>query len=231
MDGQTVQTPKRRLFDYKHWAYGSLFSAIIVGLSYLYYGLTGEGAEGNRFYSQLTADAGTILIAISMMMSGFSYYLDIFDKKLVYRRHIGVIGFLITLVHIYVTVIFAAERPQIALSSFTNVIAFILGCFALAMFIQMTLVSNNFSIRLFGNKAWRLFLRYIGYSALIITLVHFFLKKLDVWEMWLKGDMDVFPPLSFITLIVTLITIILRLSLVFSLRKDEKEEAAVATTS
>ncbi len=203
------------------WFHTLILAAVIYALSYGYYTLTGEAATGNRLFSQTFSNAGMIMIGLSFMMSGLTYFWNFVDKKIIYRKYIGLVGFYMTLVHIYFALKFAYDMPTRAFSNGGDVIAFLLGCLALAIFLEMALISNQYSVRELGNKAWRMILR-TGYIAYLFAVVHLIIQKMEVWEKWMNGEMTKFPPLSLIIVAFSLVVFGMRIALWVALRNKEK---------
>ena len=198
----------------KLWFFSLLIALITFGISYFYYQFSKEGATGTRLVSQLTADAGTILIIISFLFSPLTFFFNFLDQKLAYRKYLGLVGFYLTLIHIYITIDFAMHNPSSSFRDFARIWSFLLGIIATSLFIQMTILSNDSFVRTFGSKAQRIYLRLAGYSALIIVVIHFWLRKSDGWQKWLNGSgSGPVPPLSFVVLIFAVVVVLLRLLL------------------
>lgn len=211
------------------WLKAIIFCELSLIVVYFYYKLTGEAVGGTRDISRITADAGTLLIVLSFAMSGFSYFFNFLDKYLVYRKYIGLIGFYLTLVHVYYALVFALAHPDIALSTGSRVWSFIGAVFALTYFIQMTLVSNNWAIKILGGKAQRIILRF-GYVALAATVIHFWIRKLPLWEDFMAGDFGSIPPLSLVVFVFAILAFLLRIAMEVMIRvksqsKPETTEA------
>ena len=198
----------------KLWFFSLVIALITFGVSYLYYQFSKEGATGSRLVSELTADTGTLLIIISFLFSPILYFFNFLDRKLIYRKYLGLVGFYITLIHIYISVDFAMHNPTISFRDFARVWSFLLGIVAMSLFFQMTILSNDSFVKIFGSKAQRIYLRLAGYGALIIVVIHFWLRKSDGWQKWLSGNgVGPVPPLSFVVLIFSVVVVVLRLLL------------------
>lgn len=205
------------------WVKSIIFSAVIYALCYGYYLLTKEGATGTRLWSQTLADSGMVVIGVSFLMSGLTYFWDFVDTKIIYRKHIGLVGFYMTAVHVYIALRHAFLNPARSFGEGWDVLGFFLGCLSLAIFLEMTIVSNQYSVRELGNKAWRIILR-TGYVAYLFAVVHTIFKKYDVWQNWLDGKMSSFPPLSLVIVVFSLVVFGMRIALWIALRNKKEEE-------
>lgn len=211
------------------WIKTILFAAFIYVLCFGYYKLAKFPITGNRLISETMANAGMIMIGISFMMSGLTYFWNFIDTKIIYRKYIGLLGFYMTAVHIYIALKFSFENPARSFSEGWDVIAFLLGCLALAIFLEMAIVSNQYSVRELGNKAWRIILR-TGYIAYLFAVVHIIIKKFDLWKEWFDDKMTSLPPLSLIIGIFSLIVFGMRIALWIALRKKKGQETELEVT-
>lgn len=223
-DAQDSPTPSHLKHKLVLWAQSLIFSGLIALLIFGYYKLSTEVTLGRRFYSQLFANTGTLLIVFSFMMSGISYYLNILDTKLSYRKYLGLIGFYLTAIHVYIALDFASHNGAVAFSSVGRVIAFFLGCIAFTMFLEMAFLSNDFVLKALGSAPWRLMLRYTGYTALAIVVVHFFIHESEGWTDWFNTNLLSWPPTSAITLFFAIIAFLLRSSMVLSMRRKPQQD-------
>ena len=226
---QTIVSKVKGVNPINLWGKSILLGGIIYALCYGYYILTKEGATGNRLLSQTLANAGMIMIGLSFMMSGLTYFWDFVDTKIIYRKHIGLVGFYMTAVHVYLALRSAYLNPARSFGDGLDVLGFFLGCLALAIFLEMTIVSNQYSVRELGNKAWRMILR-TGYVAYLFAVVHLIFKKLSVWQEWMNGETSKFPPLSLVIVAFSLVVFGMRMALWIALKKKEKNEPITEAT-
>ncbi len=222
----TKSLPQKTL---KLWLEASFFGAIVLVLTYIYYFLSKEGETGKRLFSQLFADAGMIMIGISFGLSGLAYFWNFVKNKMVYRKHIGLIGFYMTLIHVIIALYFGISQTQQEFKSGLDVIAFTLGLATFFTLGIMTLISNSQFILLLGSKTWRLILR-TGYFAYLFGVVHIIVKKSELWKVWFKDGFRL-PPVSLIISLLAFLVVLLRIALWISLTNKERTRAVVTKSN
>lgn len=192
----------------------SLFSLVIFGLFYWYTSYLGIPGGLNKS----VADTSIFIMGLSMMLSGLTYFFNVFDSYMRYRKHLGLVGFAFAIVHVVLSFsalqnLFQAETWQKGAMwpAFT-------GLLALIIFTVMALVSNSKMARLLGAKWWRFILR-TGYLAVILVWMHVVLLKSARWMSWYEGGMKTLPSLSLLVSIFMLLVIVLRIILFFAVRK------------
>ena len=171
------------------------------------------------FYTlnQAIANAGMIMIGLSFLLSGVCYFWDYFDSKIIYRKHLGLVGFWLIVIHAILTMSLPAF-PFFKFFLSQNIVAFLAALVALLIFIMMAVISNNYAARELGGKRWRMLLR-TGYIAYFFGTVHFFIKKYPLWEQWFSGVSGfTAPPFSLLVLFFVIIVIGMRLALASALR-------------
>lgn len=208
---EQVQIPHRNIV-LENWAKSLMFSFLVYVLVYIYFTLLPDHATGTRLISQTTADAGMLLICISFMFSGISYFWDFGDKFLVLRKYIGLIGFYLICIHFYYTFRFALTNPQRALGDTSRVISAFLGFFSLIIFLQMAIISPVKVTQIMGAKPVRILLR-VGYLAVLLGFIHYAMKEYDAWLEWIKTFDPALPPFSLILSLIVLYTFWLRFRL------------------
>ncbi len=155
-----------------------------------------------------------ILIGLSFALSGICYFWDFADKYIVYRKHIGIVGFLAALLHgliSYLSLSSKVRDPLATLAAGSSFYPTLFGMLALFIFAIMIVASNQFVIHELGPKKWRLVLRF-GYVGFIFAIVHFVLLELDAWNEWI------------LLFLFGLAVIILRIVLEFAIRKKGNKE-------
>lgn len=202
------------------WIKSLIFGLIILGMCLGYHNLR-AGSIGLRIFNQALADAGMFLIALSMAMSGLTYFWDFLDKYLNYRKYLGLIGFWFIVVHGYIS---AFGLPQLFkfpgyYLETNNIIPFLFALGSFITLIVMAIISDRHIMVKIGGTLWRKILRF-GYIAIIFGILHFGLKKYTSWTYWFQQEATLIPPLSLIVTIFAVWVIILRIALWWDLRKS-----------
>jgi DMSO/TMAO reductase YedYZ heme-binding membrane subunit len=170
--------------------------------------------------NKTVADTSIILIGLSMLLTSLCYFYDFVDTKIIYRKYLGIVGFLYGIVHIVLSFsafqsLFKPETWQkgIPWPSFT-------GALALGIFTIMALISNRYAAYTLGGVIWRRTLR-LGYLAVALIWVHVFLLKSSRLLTWYLGGMKTPPSTSLLVLIFMSVVIIMRIILWLSLLRKK----------
>jgi hypothetical protein len=156
--------------------------------------------------------AALLLIALSMLLTGWSYFSRRPGRSLALRKPYGLAGFWLALLHgavdhlLLPAVGLAAELKAEALP------AELTGWAALALFGLMTLVSNERARRAIGNGTWRRLLRYAGYAGLALAAAHAALLKGGSWSKYFRTFESVLPSLSLFVFALAAAAVLLRLA-------------------
>lgn len=202
----------------------SYLKVIFVGLAIfgLLYAYTSYAKTPNVLNKSL-ADASIILIALSMWMSSLSYFFNFADKKLIYRKYLGLVGFAFGILHITqvlpaFTSLFTAQAWQHGIPW-----AFLTGLFAIILLTIMALVSNRFSMTKLGIQTWRTILR-MGYLVLILIWLHILLLKSPRWITWINGGMKTLPSTSFLIAIFITVVVSMRITMWLRIRANASQK-------
>ncbi|MEM4295413.1 MAG: ferric reductase-like transmembrane domain-containing protein [Candidatus Anstonellales archaeon] len=156
--------------------------------------------------NKLSALAGLTLLAMAFLPGPLSkLWPQIFSKYLVLRKPIGIIGFLLILLHSYLSFVYYYKSDFYgALFNNPKVSAFIAALIAFIIFTAMALTSTKEAVNKMGYEKWKLLQR-TGYIALALSLIHFIIieTKPDI-------GFDV-RPFAYIALIIALLTLLLRI--------------------
>ncbi len=224
----------------KLWAKAFLFSGLVFCLcsGYLYMSVSEESLV---LFNQAAGFAGFLVMGLSMALSGLAYFWDFADGYIIYRRYLGVVGFAYALLHSlfglvnYFNLLMIRDWlrlgdsgifdlyfnwPMVGSFTLSNIWAFVSGLVALVIFTMMAAISNNWSIRRLGLW-WRRLLR-VGYAAYFLTIIHFGIKRVVVWQDWLVHWNKGLPPLSLPVVIFGLGVLVLRLVLQVSVMKKRR---------
>lgn len=205
---------------YKLWWDITLYSLVIFIIISLYLFAT-QGKYDLRSFSRATANVGVILIGLSFMLSGLCYFWNFADHFIIYRKQLGVIGFLYTLIHAAVVLFRSASLNVLIPTSISNArdIALISAEIAIIMYIGMILVSTKFVIHEIGGQRWRQFLR-AGYIAFILSLIHMYFQGSSFWLSWLTGKSSaIFPSIGLLVFLFGMGVVVLRIRLWFATHK------------
>jgi DMSO/TMAO reductase YedYZ heme-binding membrane subunit len=182
------------------------FGLVIFGGLYAYTSWMGTPNVMNKS----VADASIVLIGLSMWLSSLSYFLNIFDPLIKYRKHLGLIGFAFGVVHIGLS--FSA-----LLRLFDPVVwqqgamwPALTGLLATIIFTIMTLISNRLMMTKLGVMLWRGILR-MGYIAVALVSAHVILLKSARWMTWFEGGMNTLPSTSLMVTVFMAVVILMRL--------------------
>lgn len=212
--------------EFNVWRNAFMFSVILFTVLSLY--LFFRLGNYNVFIAnKATAHTAIILIGLSFALSGVCYFWQSFSPLIIYRKYLGITGFVYGLIHglfsLY-TYFFNSSAPQGTYTFFTtwtffglhvsNVVPFLFGLIALLFFAFMTAISNRYAQKKLG-QLWRSLLR-IGYGAFIFVMIHFSIKKYQIWTNWFSY-MNGLPPLSLLVTIFGFFVIGLRIALHISL--------------
>lgn len=183
------------------------------GLFYFYTTWLGMGGAVNK----AVADASVILIGLSMLLSAICYFWNFADTLIIYRKHLGLIGFAFAIVHLLLSstsLLRLLEPTAWTNGSLYPVFAALIATF---IFTAMAVISNNHAARELGGLRWRAILR-TGYIGLIFVLLHVALLKMSRWISWWQTGLERPPALSLIISIFILVVLFARLCLWWSLR-------------
>lgn len=156
--------------------------------------------------------ASLVLIALSMYLTGRSYFSRRPGDSLALRKPYGLAGFWIGLTHGAVDHVLL---PALGLGPERRPEGFpaeVTGWAALALFAIMTLASNDKARKLLGTGTWRKLLRYAGYAGLILAAAHATLLKNASWSRYFRSFESVLPSLSLFAVAFAVATILLRLA-------------------
>ncbi len=179
------------------------------------------------------ADLAFILAAISMSLASISYLFKKFQRYIAYRMHLGITAFFVGLAHVLLAdyfYFFAVNPPKpnfefghvwplLGGLTASNVLAFICGILAILLFAFMSLITLKYFMLKLGGLVWRKSLRYSGFTALGLVLIHFLIKNLDIWlhpQNW-----GTLPPINLLLWILGVVVLLLRLTMWIKLSRNK----------
>lgn len=195
----------------------SLFGLVIFGAMYGYISFL----KLPNVLNKSVADTAVVLIGLSMLLSGVCYFWNVFDTKIVYRKHLGLIGFAFALLHLLLSWSAFLRLFEADTWESQTIWAPLTGLIALLIFAVMAAISNKFSALHLGGKVWRGILR-TGYVALFFVLAHVVFLRLARWQSWLSEGMKSLPSVSLIVVGFIILVLLMRAALMISLRTKRK---------
>jgi DMSO/TMAO reductase YedYZ heme-binding membrane subunit len=197
---------------FKMWFESIVLSILIFILVLGYAYMQMEGF--NILTVSLTlAGTGGMLIGISFALSGFCYYFDFLDRKIAYRKYIGLLGYFFAMAYAFSLLLVDPTRYYYGFTSNLLSADFILGITALIILTIMAVISNTWAMKKLGITTWRQILR-LGYFAYVCLIIRAIILDYGNWELWIKG----FNFLLTVRMILTVFAIgviWLRLSMIF----------------
>jgi len=190
-----------------------IFGLAVFGLAYGYTTFL----EIPGVLNKAVANTAIILMGCSMLLSSLCYFWDFVDDKIIYRKHLGLIGYAFGLAHVVLS--FPALKRLMTSEAWSQTIPWapLTGLGALVIFTIMALISNKFAAHKLGGKTWRIILR-TGYIAIILTWIHVVALKSKYWIRWAEAGFDSWPSLSFVTSVFMLVVVLMRIALWWSVR-------------
>ncbi|KKR72667.1 MAG: hypothetical protein UU81_C0010G0012 [Microgenomates group bacterium GW2011_GWC1_41_8] len=162
--------------------------------------------------------AGIILINLSFILSGLSYFWRIGIRKLGHRKQYGVVGFVLVLIHAVLSLqLYAGGILSLSLYRIAP-LTYISPLIALVIFTMMVGVSNWDMPARLGAILWRKLLR-VGYIAIVLFMIHVTLLRYTTWINWFETLDPLLPPQSLFLFLFSVTTLGLRIALFFALRK------------
>lgn len=204
----SAQNVKQKIW--RHSLCLSLLTCVVfwLGLYFL------EAGFSLANFSQALAGTAAVLIGASFALSGFCYYWDFLDTKIIYRKYLGLVGFWYALAYSISLLLVYPDRYFFGF--FKNFLSadFILGLSSMAIFTFMALISTDKIMIKMGPHIWRQFMR-LGYLAwFLLVLRAWFLEK-DLWIDWLLARQG-WPSPRLVLSFFVIAVILFRISIEFS---------------
>jgi len=216
---------KRKLPPSDKRLYGETFvySLIVLAVITAYYFVTRPEYDF-RAFNRGIADLSFLLMGISLILSSVCYFWDFADHFIIYRKHLGLIGFGYMALHVAISLFYTSYQPFLLYYlKDTQILSFSAALTATGIFSLMAVISNRFSIHKIGPHRWRLIMR-IGYIAYAMAVLHFALRGWPYWMLWLSGKSTSFFP-SFGLLIFVFGSIVLLMRVVLFIAVFNKKES------
>lgn len=190
-----------------------IYSLIVLGVITAYYFVTRPEYDF-RVFNRGIADLSFILMGMSLILSSICYFWDFADHFIIYRKHLGLIGFGYMLLHVAISLFYTSYQPFLLYYlTDSQILSFGAALTAAGIFSIMAMISNRYSIRTIGPHRWRLIMR-IGYIAYAMALLHFALRGWPYWMLWLSGkSISLFPSFGLVTFAFGGIVLLMRVAL------------------
>jgi methionine sulfoxide reductase heme-binding subunit len=217
--------PINNQIHWAQWFWSLIFGLVLIGLyaGYLY---LIESKLNLRTFNRAFAGVSTILIALSMALSGLAYFWQLFRTKIVYRKYIGIWGFVFALVHVLISLYNSGTLQGAINTLLSGRPPILFGLAALFILILMTVVSSNFAAKTLGSLWWRRLLR-LGYIVLVLIAIHYYLLGNKNWLEWPQNP-EGLPSTKLILLVIIVLVILLRFVLSLSLWRANHQPKAQA---
>ncbi|MFW5703599.1 MAG: ferric reductase-like transmembrane domain-containing protein [Patescibacteria group bacterium] len=158
--------------------------------------------------SKAVAGTAGFLIGCSLVLSSICYYFDVLDRKIGYRKYLGLLGFWYALLYAFMLLFLDTERyvSEFFDNLFTPDV--ILGISAMILLTFSAAISNKTMMMKIGPELWRKLLRlpYLAYALLILRAI--MIERND-WIEWLV-QMDTLPPPRLLLTLFAIMVIVLR---------------------
>lgn len=227
------------LSSYKQWLsthvpaeFRLWFNSLLLGLYiYLIIALYKGGVMGvlhARVANISLGYAAYMLILLAMAMSSICYFWNFADKYMIYRKYLGIMGSIYGVFHFVLSLMLILEKNTLSdfISNPRNTVPFITGFIALIIVLFLTTISYGWAAKLLGGRLWRSLLR-LGYAAVILSIIHMSWRNIESWAEYLQGDtLMLFPPLSMIIFVVTLVILLLRLIMQYDLHQKKSPKVS-----
>ena len=161
------------------------------------------------------ASTAVILIGTSFLIGPLArFWPDTWASKLYMRKHFGVSGFVVAVLHIIISLILLSPQQypklytEMGTLNSTAQWSLLLGTLAIIMFAVISITSIPSIERAMNNRKW-LIIQRTGYLAFLFVLIHLFQLKYKGWinlDNWLNG----LPPASLVPFIFILFVFFMR---------------------
>ncbi|MBI5151766.1 MAG: hypothetical protein HZA34_04320 [Candidatus Pacebacteria bacterium] len=199
------------LFQYIHVF---LFSVVLLAVSYWYISWLKIPNPLNKSF----ADTSIYLIGLSMVLASVCYFWNVFDRFIVYRKHLGIVGFAFGLMHVYLS--FGALQKLFIVQTWQKGAMWpaLTGAMALVIFVVMAFVTPSVVAEKLGGKIWRSILQ-LGHLGVVLIWLHVYFLKFGYILKWYNEGMKTLPSSSLIVLMFMTVVIGLRTALWIVLKK------------
>lgn len=171
-----------------------LFGLLIFALSSFYLFLR-RSDYSLYIANKAIAVSALFLLGLSLVLGSFCYFCNFADNKLIYRKWLGITGFIFATIHIIISVFFISHF-RFSDWIFNHKISFIFGISAFFLFLIMFILSNKYFENKLGEIIWIKIFHYCGNTGFLFIGVHLSFLKYKEWIKWFKTFDPALPPLS-----------------------------------
>lgn len=187
-------TPARRVikpkinWKYEFWQYGFalavalfLFDALSI---YLFFR---RGYYDLYISNKIFAGVSAVLLGIVILIGPGSRLFSFPDRYIQYRKELGIIAFILALIHGIVSFFFLPSKfPQSGFLDTLNM-PFIFGLAATVILTGIFLISNDWATNALSRKKWWR-LQYWGVRfSFALVMLHVFIMKWSGWVAWYRA--------------------------------------------
>lgn len=217
-----------RALEVRLWRNTWLVAALTF-LFFIMYMACLDGTFTLAVWAKVVAGTSGLLLAYSLSLSTWGYYFDFLDRKVIYRKYLGLAGYWLALLYSVMLLFLDPDRYWFGLfENFWSADIF-LGLVAMSILTVMALISNTQALRMLGAKRWRTILR-LGYLAFFLLVLRGVILEGDIWQAWLVSGSGL-PPLRLFLSFVALFVIFFRFSINFSEKRRYENQVSQGVPS
>lgn len=162
-------------------------------------------------FSKSLAGTAALMFGFSFSLSGFCYWWDFLDKKIAYRKQLGLVAYWLALAYSASLLII---NPDIYLFGFWDnfwTYDILFGTTSMAIFTFLAIISTDKMMMKMGPKRWRYTLR-LGYFAWLLLAFRAYFMEKEIWFEYLNTFQG-FPPPRLLLSIYVIAIIVFRASI------------------
>ena len=179
----------------RQWMVAMLASGTIFAVLSLYLFLR-RGYYNLYIANKAFGSAGFMVIAIVLLIGPLSRLYQRFDPWIIYRKELGIVGFIAALAHTIISLFLLPDKFQLAsffkfVSFNRGLVPFLFGITSILVFCILTVMSFDTVIRRMNKEVWWRW-QYRGVRiAAILLFLHLVVMKYPGWISWYaKGGSD-----------------------------------------
>lgn len=180
--------------DLKRWGKSIAIAAIVFLILSLYL-YTRRGYYNLYIINKALGSSAVVLAGMTLLIGPLSKKLPTFARYMTIRRHVGLLAFLVALLHIIVSL---AQTQRFAWFSWylNEWIPVTAGLVAIAVWSYMTYLSRNTKIQEMGADLWKKHLSIAGKIGFLAIFLHLTIMKYEGWIQWWNGLVKQTPELA-----------------------------------
>lgn len=175
-------------WKYELWQYGFAFTVALFLFDVLsIYLFFRRGYYDLYIANKIFAGVSAVLLGVIMLIGSGSRLFSFPDRYIQYRKELGIIAFILALIHGIVSFFFLPSKfPQSGFVDTLNV-PFIFGLAAIIVLMGIFLISNDWAINALSRKKWWK-LQYWGIRlGFTFVILHVFIMKWNGWLTWYRA--------------------------------------------